>query len=456
MDNTDLNQAWRAVLGELEVGLSQANFKTWLANTSLAAVHESQAIVLVPNIFNKNYVSKKYHQQIVVALGKTFPAVTHVDYQIGEIVSQPTTIQATNSVKSPLISPLKPGSNDKPTPAKASHHYQKYNFSNFVVGNSNQLAFAAAKRVAGNPGEHYNPLFLYGPAGVGKTHLMWAIISYSIRKNPNLKSLYVTSEDFISSFISAVSKGRPVPDHYRKVDILLIDDIQFIAGKERTQEEFFHTFNSLHQANKQIVICSDRPPKAIATLEDRLRSRFEWGMVADISPPDLETRAAILTNKAASKQIELDVEVANFIASQVESNIRELEGALNRVVAFAQLQELPISLEVAEQVLGASKSKLRRGVTPKLIIDQTANYFDIKSSDLVGTKRDKQIAVPRQIVMYIMREELGMSYPQIAHTLGKRDHTTIMHGAKKIEKLVNQGEAIGEEIKTLRQKIFAS
>lgn len=458
MDKSDLSAVWAAVLGELEISLSQANYKTWLKNTSLASVEDSLAVVLVPNIFTKNWVSKKYHAQILTALRNIVKDVSLVEYQISAAVEK-------NPEKTKTAAPVKQSSlqaavkKEELAPVAAqssSHHYEKYKFQNFVVGSGNQLAFAASKRVSEKPGEHYNPLFLYGPAGVGKTHLMWAIISGISDRHAGLKSLYITSEDFISSFISAVSKGGAFTDKYRKVDVLLIDDIQFIAGKERTQEEFFHTFNALHQANKQIVICSDRPPKAIATLEDRLRSRFEWGILADIQPPDLETRAAILTNKAASKNIELDIDVANFIATLVESNIRELEGALNRVVAFSQLQGLPVSLELAQQVLGGSKTSSRLNITPKLIIEQTATFYDVKSSDIVGSKRDKQIAMPRQVAMYIMREELGMSFPQIAYSLGKRDHTTVMHGVKKIKKLTVAGESVSEEIKTLKQKIFTN
>lgn len=458
MDKSDLGSIWAAVLGELEISLSQANYKTWLKNTSLASVDGISAVVLVPNIFTKNWVSKKYHTQILAALRKTIPGVSAVEYQIGASNEKAPDEVKLTAPERPSETPAaaKPVSEKLAPPQTSAHHYEKYKFQNFVVGSGNQLAFAASKLVSEKPGEHYNPLFLYGPAGVGKTHLMWAIISGITSKNSNLNTLYVTSEDFISSFISTVSKGGTFTDKYRRVDVLLIDDIQFIAGKERTQEEFFHTFNALHQANKQIVICSDRPPKSIATLEDRLRSRFEWGMVADIQPPDLETRAAILTNKAASKNIELDVEIANFIATSIESNIRELEGALNRVVAFSQLQGLPITLELAQQVLGSSKPSSRRNITPKLIIEQTAIFYDVKSSDIVGSKRDKQIAMPRQIAMYIMREELGMSFPQIAYSLGKRDHTTVMHGVKKIQKLTVTGEPVGEEIKTLRQKIFTS
>lgn len=455
---------WQAVLGELEVGMSKANFKTWVKNTQLLSVDGDKATVSVPHIFARDRLATVYNPQVLEALQKLVPEVESIDYIIGSnLEEKPVDVVRTEEVKTTHDQNPQPTRQSTPQPEKApspqltlqgSGIGKRYGFENFVVGSGNRLAFSAAKLVSEKPGVAYNPLFLYGPPGVGKTHLMWAISSAIEASNPKAKITYITTEDFLNQFTNAIRKGENFSDRYRSVDVLLVDDLQFIAGKEKTQEEFFHTFNALHQANKQIVLCSDRPPKAIATLEDRLRSRFEWGMVADIQPPDYETRVAIIQSKAMEKDFEISSEVAAYIAETIQSNIRELEGGLTRVIAYCQAHETPLSLEVAQTVLGGSLAPPNKSLSPKQIIERTAAFYDIKVTDLTGVKRDKDIVVPRQIAMYIMRRELGMSFPQIAHSLGGRDHTTVMHGVRKINKLAGSSEPMSHEIQTLKQKIF--
>ncbi len=448
-----VKQLWSAVLGELEVTLSRANYKTWFKNTALVSVQGPVAVVAVPNIFTREWIEKKYHDQIFTALSKLVDGLEQIEYKVG-----PTEAAVTTNVEpieeTVTQSPAKPVVNQLPRATRLS---EKYTFDSFVVGDSNRLAFAAAKLVSEKPGEHYNPLFLYGPVGVGKTHLLWAINESTVRTFPDAKTVYTSSEDFLNEFTRAIREGatKQLTDKYRRLDLLLVDDLQFLAGKEKFQEEFFHTFNTLHQAGKQIVLCSDRPPKAIPTLEDRLRSRFEWGMVADIAAPDLETRIAILQNKALAQKFDLSDEIALLIAEMIETNIRELEGALTRVVGFCQLQDIPLTPEVVHQVLGGVKRTSGRKISPKSVVEQTAQYYNVKPTDITGSKRDREIVLPRQVAMYIMRDELNMSFPQIAHALGGRDHTTVMHGVKKINLLITNDNSLQHEVKTLKEKIIS-
>lgn len=448
-----LNTVWGSVLGELEVVLSQANFQTWLKGTELAGMDGSKAVVYVPNIFTRQWIQDKYHQQILDAINKVEPSVTMVEYTTKKS-SQPKNDSADDtSIKMPL---KKIGQKLSETQSTIDNYNEfrpngRYKFDNFITGSSNKLAFSAAQLVSEKPGEMYNPLFLYGPAGVGKTHLLWAISNAIHESQQDCKILYCTSEEFINTFLSAIRKGEKFTDKYRRVDVLLIDDMQFIAGKEKTQEEFFHTFNALHQHNKQIVLCSDRPPKEIPTLEERLRSRFEWGMVADIQPPDFETRVAILMNKASGHSIELGMDVAEFIANNIDNNIRELEGALTKVIAHSRIHDNVINLEIAQEVLGMYISKKQVKVNPKLVLQKTADYYDITYNDIVGTKRSREIVTPRQIAMFIMREELGMSFPRIAKSLGGKDHTTIMHGVNKINTQIAKDTTMSQDVQSIKK-----
>lgn len=451
------DQLWQATLAELELSLSKANFTTWFKNTFILNYETGKVIVGVPNAFTKTWLENKYHSQIFKALQNiTEQQVKEVSYKV---FSNPKKIakiikQEINS-KEKEAKPLSPQKKKKFTEDAALNN--KYTFASFVVGKKNELAHAACLAVADKPGTVYNPLFIYGGVGLGKTHLMQAIGHRIVEKNANKKILYVPCETFTNEFIKSVSRGQAdqFKDKYRSVDILLIDDIQFLAGKEGTQEAFFHTFNSLHQANKQIVITSDRPPKAIPTLENRLISRFEWGMIVDIGSPDLETRIAILKNKCQEKNFHLENEVVVFVATTIQSNIRELEGALNRVIASTQLSNDKPTLDVVKKLLSnLTQAPKKCALTAKKIIQAVSEYFDIKSVDITGNCRKKELVVPRQIAMFIMREEMDASYPNIGEELGGRDHTTAMHAYNKIKKEFENNEKLQQDINLIKQKLY--
>jgi chromosomal replication initiator protein len=340
---------------------------------------------------------------------------------------------------------------------EASMLNPRYLFERFIVGKNNQLAHAASRAVSENPAGAYNPLFLYGGVGMGKTHLLHAIGHEVMRRHAGTKVLYVSSEKFTNDLINAIRDQRNdnFRNIYRSVDVLLIDDVQFIAGKESTQEEFFHTFNALHGANKQIVLCSDRPPKAMLTLEERLRSRFEWGLVADIQPPDLETRIAILRAKAEQATVAVPGDVVDFIARKVQSNIRELEGALNRIIAYAQLNSAPVSVDLAAASLSElGASSRRKPVNADRIVETVSSFFNLEPEDLKTGSRSREVLVPRQIAMYLMREEIEMPFIQIAAFFGKRDHTTAMHSYEKIENLVESDNQMRQDVLQVRQMMY--
>ncbi len=335
----------------------------------------------------------------------------------------------------------------------------KYTFDNFIVGKNNELARAACMAVVKSPGTVYNPLFIYGGVGLGKTHIMQAVGHEIQRHYPKARVVYVTSERFTNEFIKSVQEGQSenFKKRYRNVDVLLIDDIQFISGKEGTQEEFFHTFNTLHQADKQIILTSDRPPKAIPALEDRLVSRFQWGMIADISVPEFETRMAIIEKKCQEWGVEFQEDVLHYIAENIQSNIRELEGALNKLSAFRDLKKINIDLEQAKEILGSAVQNGQRGaITPKRIIEVVSVFFDITIEEITGGSRKKELVIPRQIAMYLMRAEMNSSYPSIGREFGGRDHTTAMHACTKMEEYVHKDERIKQDIVSLRQKIYHS
>lgn len=460
MDN-QLQTVWGSVLGELEIVLSEANFQTWLKGTELTELDGGKAIIYVPNIFTRQWIQDKYHTEILDAIRKIDPNINTVEYTTKKSESdvaaeKPKSNSDDSSIKMPIQKAKQKYSNPNNEQSSIESYgefrpNEKYKFNNFITGSSNKLAFSAAQLVSEKPGEMYNPLFLYGPAGVGKTHLLLAISNEIHIRDPKMKILYSTSEEFINTFLSAIRKGEKFSNKYRSADVLLIDDMQFIAGKERTQEEFFHTFNALHQYNKQIVLCSDRPPKEIPTLEERLRSRFEWGMVADIQPPDFETRVAILMNKANTNSIDLGMDVAEFIATHIDNNIRELEGALTKVVAHSRLHGQPIDINTAQEVLGMYIQKTQVKVNAKTVLQKTADYYEISYNDITGTKRSREVVVPRQIAMFIMREELDMSFPRIAKSLGGKDHTTIMHGVNKISTQMARDSVMSQDIQSIKK-----
>ena len=444
---------WQGVLGEIELTVSSSSFTAWFKPTQLEIISEHEVAVIVPNIFLKAQLEKKFYNQIAAGLEKngiSSPIIHFVvksDAKKSRINRESMREQSPPSVlRTPLIV-----ANQK-APGNLN---PRYTFDNFIVGSSNDLAYAACQAVAANPGTKYNPLYLYGGSGLGKTHLMQAVGNEIIKKQPTARVLYTTTEAFVNEFLDSIRfKKRGFSDKYRNVDVLIVDDMQFIAGKEKTQDEFFHTFNDLHQNNKQIIISSDKPPKSIPTLTDRLRSRFEWGMAIDVQMPDYETRSAIITAKASQSGVELDSDVVEFLATHFKTNIRELEGALNQLLAYAEMQNIPIDAETAEGLLGNIKRSRPHHITAKQIIDKTARYFSVDVKDICSPKRDKFIMLPRQIAMYLLRSELKMSFPKIAQELGRKDHTTAMHSVEKITKESLTNTAIREQINDIRDKLY--
>lgn len=439
---SNLNNTWNEVLKLIKVELTEVSFNTWLKTIKPVAVSDDRIILVAPNEFTKGILEGRYLNLIKNAITQ----VTQKEYEIqftipGEEISDDLgqTIPIDN-IDIKEISQLNP----------------KYTFDTFVIGNSNRFAHAASLAVAEAPAKAYNPLFIYGGVGLGKTHLMHAIGHYIVSQGQKLSVVYVSSEKFTNELINSIRDDRnnEFRNKYRNVDVLLVDDIQFIAGKESTQEEFFHTFNALHEANKQIIISSDRPPKEIPTLEDRLRSRFEWGLIADIQAPDLETRIAILKKKAKIENISVPNNVMLYIATKIKSNIRELEGALIRVVAYSSLTNKEITEELAKEALKDIISNKPKEITVELIKSIVSKNYSIKMDDFNSKKRTQAIAYPRQIAMYLTRELTDLSLPKIGDEFGGRDHTTVMHAYNKIEKEIEDNEDFEEKIDTMLKDII--
>ncbi len=449
----DANQVWRAALGELQVSLSPANFETWLRDTQLVDVDEQRFRIGVPNGFAKDWLENRYRSLISQTLARIVGYSVQVEFAV--VPGDPAAPDENGVAPAPQVR-LEPGRVGGE--GSSANLNPRYTFANFIVGSANRLAHAASLSVAERPGHAYNPLFLYGGVGLGKTHLMHAIGSQVIAKFPRKRVVYATSEKFTNEFITSIQQGKidEFRARYRRIDLLLIDDIQFIADKERTQEEFFHTFNAIHEDGKQIVLSSDRPPKAILTLEERLRSRFEWGLIADLTAPDLETRIAILRAKAEEGSVPITSDVIEFIARKVVSNIRELEGALNRIVAFASMGATPISIELAQAVLSnVLYNPKKRQVTPERIAKAVADYYGVPMDVLQGQKRDKAIVTPRQVAMFLMREETDVSLLRIGAELGGRDHSTVLHACDKITRESAVNDELRREIAAVRELIYA-
>lgn len=451
-------EIWQAVLADFELKISKANFTTWFKNTGIAKYDAGQVLICVPNTFTKSWLEKKYNSDIVKTIERvTNKPVKKIEYKVENVklieekeCTMVSPVPTVSSISTPIYS------QQKTLPNRFGLN-PKYIFENYIVGKNNELAHAAAKAVVDRPGAAYNPLFLYGGVGLGKTHLLQAVGHALLEKNPQTKIIYVSSEKFTNEFVASIKEGRAkeFKDKYRNIDLLLIDDIQFIAGKEQTQEEFFHTFNELHQLGKQIVLTSDRPPKAIPALEDRLRSRFEWGMIVDVATPDLETRAAILQSKAQENNFTIDPELVNMIATTVQSNIRELEGALNKVIAYHQLKNITPTKESIKAILSSFESQsLKRSLTPKDLINTVSEFYGVAIDDIIGKSREKRLANPRQIIMYLLREELKMSYPAIGSELGGRDHTTAMHAHTKIGTDIENDPKLKQEIKSIKERLY--
>lgn len=458
----DLVEIWRIALGELQVTLSKANFETWFKSTFIYEYKKGVFTIGVPTFFVEDWLKKKYLKEIQKSLQN------QIDEQITAIkfkIAVPNTEQIINFEKGSVIH--RPVDNIKPKvdnlPAQKLPQNPSLNdnyiFTNFIVGPSNQLAFAAAQAVVEKPGTQYNPLYVYGDSGLGKTHLMQAIGHAYLTKYPDKRVLYVSTETFTNDFIQAVSAGfgkaKDFKNRYRNVDLLLIDDIQFLSTKEQTQDEFFHTFNHLHQNKKQVILTSDRIPKDIKGLETRLKTRFEGGMVCDIGHPDLETREAILRQKALLFQNKIDNEIITFIAQNVKSSIRELEGALNKVMATCELTHCELSKDKAADILNSIIEEKQQVISPELIIREVHKYFRIPIEELLGRKRTKELVMPRQITMYLLRHECNLSFPEIGRKMGGKDHSTVMHGDEKIERMLATDSRLKEDLIIIKDHIYS-
>lgn len=452
------NALWQSVLGEIELSVSHGNFTTWFKNTELIEQSDDSVVIGVPNVFAIRQFEVKFDKQIRDILERNGVNARRVSYVVKSgkkhIINRETTGESKHSARAEELIARPTARSKSVTPANSLN--PRYTFESFIVGSSNDLAFTAAQAVSVFPGQKYNPLFLYGGVGLGKTHLLQAVGNAILARDTSANVLYVSSETFVKEFLDSIRfKKKGFSDKYRNVDVLIVDDMQFIAGKEKTQEEFFHTFNALHQANKQIIIGSDKPPRSIPTLTERLRSRLEWGMAIDIQMPDFETRCAIVQTKAAMSGITLDTETVEYLAKNIKTNVRELEGALNQLLAYAEMRGVPPDTNTAEGLLGNVRSTRPQHITPKQIIDKTARHFSLDAKEICSPKRDKHIVVPRQIAMYLLRSELHLSFPKISQELGRKDHTTAIHSIEKIEKAIKLDFLIREQVADIREKLYA-
>ncbi len=437
-------QAWQAVLGQLQMDMPKASFDTWVRNAEVVSYEDNVFIIGVPNAYALDWLESRLSSKIKRLLCGIMNKTVSLRFIVWQDESEQPTAEVTMQEPEPEAPPTQ------------HSNYQlinRYAFENYIVGSSNRLAHAASLAVAERPAQAYNPLFLYGGVGLGKTHLLHAIGNYCLQHKQNV--LYVTSEEFTNDLIDAIRAHttQSFREKYRHIDILLIDDIQFIAGKESTQEEFFHTFNTLHGQDKQIVITSDRPPKALVTLEERLRSRFECGLAADIQPPDYETRVAILRSKSERIGREIPDEIVETIARRVQSNIRELEGSLTRVLALSDLSNLPLNAKLVDTALADLLPK-RSMIEPAEVMSQVAGAFGVSVENLIGPDRRQEVVLPRQIVMYLLREEAKYSLPKIGEAMGGRDHTTVMYACQKVTDMLERDDKLRRQVIRIREQIY--
>ncbi|MFA5355199.1 MAG: chromosomal replication initiator protein DnaA [Candidatus Paceibacterota bacterium] len=443
-------ELWQAVLAQIQLNISQANFSTWFKDTGVVSYEGGQVQVSVPNSFAKEWLENKYGRTILKIVAELDREVRDVKYVLGksELKSSPRRSVSESSLGQMEIEEFKID--------KETNLNPKYTFDTFVVGPSNELAHAAAWAVANKPGLVYNPLFIYGGVGLGKTHLLQSIGNAVLKNFPDKKVRYIPAEKFTAGIVSSIKNHdvETFKKKYRSIDVLILDDVQFLAGKEKTQEEFFHTFNTLYEDNKQIILSSDRPPKAIPALAERLRSRFEGGMTGDIGYPDYETRLAILKTKSQEKGLEFSDDVLDYLAINIQKNIRELEGALNRLVAFQRTNNKAPDLEAAKSLLKNILLSPSKVASPKKIIESVAAFYDLKEKEIISFSRKKEIVKPRQIAMYLLREELKSSYPFIGRKFGGKDHTTAIHACGKITKELESNENLNNEIMLIKQRIY--
>lgn len=457
MDHTEnIKENWNTIKETVrrEYNLSDISYHTWLEPLEFHNIDNNTVNIIIPSdqAHALNYISSKYRSFFQVTITEMFDHIYDISFILEKDVQTENPDRTENSFSHEANDLNYESSNLNP----------KYKFDTFVVGSNNKFAHSASLAVAESPGIVYNPLYLYGGPGLGKTHLMHSIGHFILENNPDMKVLYVTSEEFTNEVIESIRSGNAASmsklrEKYRTVDVLMVDDVQFIIGKESTQEEFFHTFNVLHAARKQIILSSDKPPKEMETLDERFRSRFEWGLTADIQPPDYETKMAILRKNAESCDKHIDEEVIKYIANNIKSNIRELEGAFNKILAFARLNRVEITLPMAEEALKdmiyPNKTK---EITPSLIINVVAEHFGVKPEDITSKKRNSEFVMPRQVMMYLCRELTDTSYINIAKLLGKKDHTTVIHGYNKITAELNTNEELNNKINIIKNKINLS
>ena len=440
-----MERLWQECLAYLKSSLGKISFDTWIAPLNLKSLHETLIVLETPDLFFKNWLETNYLPQIKKALRD----ISQKEFQVSLEVNPSLLKKRTNKIFRSISKTF------QEEPQDSLRLNPRFTFQNFIVGASNRMAHAASLAVLDAPGKSYNPLFIYGGAGLGKTHLMQAIAHYTTSKTPQLKVKYTYSETFTNELILSI-QNRTTPkfrQKYRNIDVLLIDDIHFLSGKEAVQEEFFHTFNVLYDYHKQIVISSDRCPREIPKLEERLVSRFSWGLVVDIQPPDFETRVAILKKKLENEPITIDGEVINFIAQNIATNIRELEGALVRIIAYSLIENREISLGLAKDILRDIVKEINKKITPEIILERVADYFNINSNELKRGKRSKSLILPRQIVMYLIRELTDLSLPEIGNFLGAKHHTTVLYATRKLKDILIRDKKIKGVVDSLTQKI---
>lgn len=455
MTNKEL---WQAVLGELELSISKASFTTWFKNTSIFELQKDSILISVPNIFAKEWLEKKYKKGILDSIRRYHPSVNSLACTID--VAPPETGKSLDSIV--ISNTKKPSSYVFNQPIKNSFQNNsnlnpRYAFENFVVGSNNELAYAACRSIAEAPGQNYNPLFIYGGVGLGKTHLLQSTGNYALSLNKNLNIRYVSMERFTNELVDAIqkSKAKDFKNNYIQLDMLILDDVQFLSGKEKTQEEFFHVFESLYQHGKQIILSSDRAPKSIPTLEDRLRSRFEGGMMTDVNKPDLETRIAIIQSKLAQKQFALNDEIVEYLAEHIYHNVRELEGALNKIIVTHQLTNTTLSLkEITEMTHDVISVNRQKNLSPKQIIQSVANFYNVKPEEIAGRCRKKKVVKPRQVAIYLLRKEINLSFPEIGQAVGGRDHSTAIYAVTKIKNELEKNSLLQDQIKFIREKFI--
>ncbi len=462
----DKKQIWQAALGRLELTLSKANFATWFKNTFIIEIvdNEEHVILATPHAFAQAWLSKKYHKDILNSLQEVSDGkIKKITYEVSLVGDEKTVAKYEQQNRSSTQIQQENFSSQNKIEKKESslgvfNLNPKYTFDTFIVGKNNELAYAAARGVAEFPGEKFNPLFIYGGVGIGKTHLAQGIGNEIIKNSADKKILYITSERFTNDYVDAIKGGRMKDFRlkYRSYDVIIIDDIQFLAGKEGTQEELFNTFNEYHQKNCQIVLTSDRPPQALSAFQERLKSRFSSGMIADISEPDLETRMAIIKAKLSEKKYNFDDNVIRYIATEVQKSVREIEGILNKIIVQYELRRIDPTIENVRDLITVYNEQNKKNVkfSPQQLIETVASFFDVTVESIKGVSRKKELVTPRQIAMYLLREELDASFPNIGSELGNRDHTTAMHSYQKIKTEVAANNRTKKDIEMIRERLY--